>query len=691
MRLMKLFNFKYLIQNLKKSKGVLAIFLGLIPILNFAIFISRTLGSNSTKIFTLTEISAISLVGAFIIPVILSSCLFGYLFKRKSVDFIGSMPIDRKTIFITNTIGGIGLIIILNLLNIVILSIVANVFNGFLLPFSMALDYFVLWTVIYSFIFIVTNLAISVSGNLLTSIVITCLCLFLIPFLSDYAFLKQQQKDYGYYKVKCTEKECMPKHYYCVDDECTNNLKNNIYQTYINKKENHSNHIAPYSFISSLFISVYDYSEYDASILNFVSIIKMLIGSICCFGLGLLAFNKRKMEVCETSFDNLIIHNVVKSLVLIPIYCIMLEIIADEFFAAIIFIAIIIIYYLVYDVITMRKISLKRSAIFTFLGMTVLIILSLAGINYFINNQEEEIIDVNNIDSVAVTFDNEYLSDKIYIEDEYLIKYIMSLELENDDYKTEEEEEEEEIIYYSFKIGNKEYYSHSWINPKSYNYIIDYLNRNTAYLTEFRKINDNVGAIMLGYNVTKDTKEIVDVIKKDLENISLKEYIEAFKNESLPIELKLVSYQNHKILYRGIPVGLSIELQNKIAEVETKALIKSLNKNIDIINELYIFSNTEIVLEDLKLDNNDIIIDYLLDYSRSEILDFIKTQQNTKFDLNKEHINLEIYVKNDTYHFITNNVEGIKKILSSKHQQLLNTPEYNDLLNNRESDIEYYD
>ena len=103
MNLMKLFNKNYLIQNIKKSKVVLSIFICLIPILN-TIILTMILTNNTNHILSYKEISIINLIGIYILPIIISICLFNYIYKKKSVDFINSMPITRKSIFITNTI-----------------------------------------------------------------------------------------------------------------------------------------------------------------------------------------------------------------------------------------------------------------------------------------------------------------------------------------------------------------------------------------------------------------------------------------------------------------------------------------------------------------------------------------------------------------------------------------------------------
>ena len=102
MNLMKLFNINFLKQNFKKSKVILSIFIGLIPILNTIILI-MSFNNNGNYVLGFTEVSIINFIGVYILPVIVSICLFNYIYKKKSVDFVNSMPISRKSIFITNT------------------------------------------------------------------------------------------------------------------------------------------------------------------------------------------------------------------------------------------------------------------------------------------------------------------------------------------------------------------------------------------------------------------------------------------------------------------------------------------------------------------------------------------------------------------------------------------------------------
>ena len=74
MNLMKLFNVNYLKQNFKKSKVILSIFVGLIPILNTIILLMNL--NNNNFVFGFNEISIINFIGVYILPIIVSICLF---------------------------------------------------------------------------------------------------------------------------------------------------------------------------------------------------------------------------------------------------------------------------------------------------------------------------------------------------------------------------------------------------------------------------------------------------------------------------------------------------------------------------------------------------------------------------------------------------------------------------------------
>ena len=170
MRLKNFFNKKYAFQNIKKSKGVLAFFLGIVPLLNtFYLFSVLT---SSMDPLNLGELSFMTIIGVYIIPFVVSICLFGYIFKKKSVDFICSMPISRKTIFITNTITGILLLVGMLFINALLIELVGLVTSS-AIPLTMILDYLLVWIITYIFVFILFNVGISFAGNSITCLLYT--------------------------------------------------------------------------------------------------------------------------------------------------------------------------------------------------------------------------------------------------------------------------------------------------------------------------------------------------------------------------------------------------------------------------------------------------------------------------------------------------------------------------------------
>ena len=151
MNLMKLFNLNYLKQNFKKSKVILSIFIGLIPILNTIILI---MNFNSGYILGFSHVSIINFIGVYVLPIIISICLFNYIYKKNSVDFINSMPISRKSIFVTNTIFGLLIFLSMLIVNLLLMSALTFVFN-IPIPFMMMIDYLWYWFIIYVFSFMI--------------------------------------------------------------------------------------------------------------------------------------------------------------------------------------------------------------------------------------------------------------------------------------------------------------------------------------------------------------------------------------------------------------------------------------------------------------------------------------------------------------------------------------------------------
>ena len=253
---MKWFNHKYLMQNLKKSKNILAFFLVIVPLLSVLSLI--IIGQNSHEFVNITfnKASIVTIIGMYIIPVVVSITLFGFVFKRQSSDFILSMPLNRSTIFVTNTVGGIILLLLMTFITTVLILLTTALMPNLIISRSMMVDFFFIWIVAYIFVFTAANLAVTLCGNIVTQIAITALILFLPPFLihSYQGFTEYQQAE-----IKCTDDSCKPVQYNCYNDtKCLENQEKGIYTGMVSYNQT-NNYTLPYQYASTVYSDHYSY------------------------------------------------------------------------------------------------------------------------------------------------------------------------------------------------------------------------------------------------------------------------------------------------------------------------------------------------------------------------------------------------------------------------------------------------
>ena len=234
MHLQKWINLKYSYQNFKKSKSLFIFILCIVPFINLWIVGTNIISRN--YIIDFNELSKVSVVIAFILSVIVAFLLFGFVFKRNTVDFIMSKPITRKQIFASNIFGGIVyilLIILLNSIGFLLISFLTDLF----IPFGAILDYFIYFLVTYIFVFIISVLAISLSGNIMGFIIIILLLLLLYPSLTFIEYKTRSDNLDTYYL--CESEECMPTIEYCGDDNnCLKEIESGKYHYRVIQKYN---------------------------------------------------------------------------------------------------------------------------------------------------------------------------------------------------------------------------------------------------------------------------------------------------------------------------------------------------------------------------------------------------------------------------------------------------------------------
>lgn len=645
MNLKALFNFNFLKENVRKSKGLLAFLLGVIPIINI-IFLIVLLTTSSSNLLEFDIVSFLTYAGIIFIPLSLSVTLFGFVLKKKSVDFILSKPISRKSLFITNTLGGILVILVFMIINTLIFGLFGLVFESLTIPFGLLVDYFLFWFISYVFMFTVINLAIVLSGNLITSVVVALIILLIVPYLNGINYITQDYYSGNNYII-CENPDCKPESYYCYnDDDCEEHLLNNEYRLYYGK-------LLTYNFTAPLAI-LNEAANNNDTFYNSMSLIKMIVLSVIYFAIGYFVFKNRKMENNETSFKSSFAHYLVKGITLFPI-CLLTYAIVEETGAIgwLISIVGIIIYSVVYDLITRREIykpvkSLILSALLFFLFTGVYA-------SYFkvFDNPEKVIKKVD-----SITYEGMKITDTDLINN--IIKSLLDKNTTESSY----------VYNFIFTSGNTQYEVTADINETLNNLLQDELNiwnKEKIKKFDFNRIH------YMEYNDTMIpiTKELKNIIKDNIHKI------DEFDIDSLSETdtLYLYSYHNHHYESVMIPIKLDSELFNKIITYQNELFIKFREKiDYELSYNLNAYDS------DVFSDEDYYVFDYVIRSNMTKFINYLKN--DNKIDANKDLTYIRVYDMNKAYTITISDVQLFKEEFDSYKENLKDNKEYQRLVNN---------
>lgn len=665
MNLIKLFNVKYFFQNLKKSKTLLSLTILIVPILTLLILINiNDMDINLTDM--MYGCNTINLLGMYVIPICISFILFGYVFKRKSVDFIGSMPINRKSIFITNLIGGILIITLIQMLNFLVIGLSTIFLENIVLSFNAILDFCLVGIVSYTFVYTATNIAMAISGNLLTQIAVTMLIVFLVPFSIDAV------KEFDLYPRIS---------FYRNSTETINiDLVRNVDST------------LPYGLIKNTALR-------NSNLVTNISMAKMLVLSICYSIIGLLLFEKRKMENTEESFYSIYMHLFVKGLTLTPIISVLAIIDAPPTELALL-LAVIFVYYYVYDIITNRKVKLKvEIPVFV---LTVLILFGAFKGAHYIFEDKETIYSKSDIKSICISN---------YIYDGYYTNSTAVYDLKQMNYEFTDAEIINEFYsgldytmsYYdgiynrnniNVKIklqDGKEFCGEVSLKSTNYKKILSKIRQDDGYkkaVAEDLKLEDNnfYNLIYLNQNLTKEEKtKIINMLKETTENVDnvLNKEIEFNTNSNFDTNTMIswFYYKNHKFYEVNIPIDINKDLESYLK-----------NKSNECFDEGIEYTNNKDYSYAISTNQN-MDIGYRNDKFSKKLLEFVKSASKN-VDVNKEYrqIDLSIYGEDfdKRYYFYTNDVESVDKIIKEYGESTYTTDNY-DYEEDYDYDNENYD
>ena len=618
-----LINFKYLKESIKKSKGAIILLCTLIPLFSSLALYILTRNNYSVSIPSLLEISAPALIGLYILPITISIILFSFVYKKNSVDLIMSMPIKRTTIFCTNTLIGIMLFVIIFSLT-ALLTCIGNVLTrDMVIAPQMIFKYFATWTISYIFVYTVSNLCMTLTGNIILQIILTLFILFFPGYMKDYFNAKIDTSAYRFYMEE-------------QEDEFK--IKNSI--------DKDISSVVPYKYARIVPVAIFNQSDrFDSDdligVANTNQTIKMVVYSTIYFALGLYLFNKRKMEVAENTFLSSKTHNIVRCMLIFPIILGLLVIEKiGSFGITIVCSAIVITAYYLYDLVTKKTLSgFWKSSLYLFALIWICVI-----VNVLSNSIGEKIgntiINKQDVKSVGILLENAV--DEKILNVEITDYDLLSLIYEVKDNKNYITNETSSYVYDKIprnnlkKIqvklnleNNKLHTFNMGLNSEQYDRLLELLEKNSNYVSEYKKLDyDALFAIKLDEKLCIEYKDkIIGLIKQGLSEKSIKELDEkayitggskgySYKNSS---NLAIAEYREGRAIVYYIDTELNKELLSMIFKIQ----------NDRYVNEV---KNAKISKEKVHVN----YIDYMYDYDTSNKYIY---QANSKII---EHINKNI-------------------------------------------------
>ena len=579
MNLMKLFNFNFIKENIKKSLGILLFLFFIIPIVNILYLFNML--NQQIYVINLIDLTKMTYFASLIFPVVIAYILNNYLFKQNSLDFYLSKPINKRKLFFSNILAGLLLILVLLIINVIVFSLF-NLTN-LSIPFALLFDYFIYTFVLYSFIYIVITLAISLCGNFITALIVSIILIWSFPITLDVDKLLSENYTETYIKFKGDNNE------YYVDH--IKNIKHplTLPSSYILKKEFNTGDIIKTSLLSIIYIFA-----------------------------GYVLFKRRKMENITSGFKNESLHYVVKTISLLPFMLLNALFLKEKtIFTGLIITLAAIFYYLIYDLLTQKKLykPLKSAIIFTW----TYIILSLCFYGIISAYNKKQVINCSEL-----TTSNAY--------SEYLTTTVTSFDLIKNSFNNHSNTSE------LFNINNNSYQiivplssdAFTSIHKNDLSDYIKYIN-NASY-------KNTTAAYYNNYKLNVD--------KLDLDNIKI-------DKNNYRLGIKLYIYKNHEYQILTIPNNVNKKTMNYITTFLNEKFLSynDTSKQISIIN-----------------GNKDLtnLLEYVSDKDADALTNYLKKHYNDEYK--GEYIEL-IYGTNDNYitpfKYTIKDIESFEKFLNT--------------------------
>ncbi|MDD2469593.1 MAG: hypothetical protein PHI22_01500 [Bacilli bacterium] len=648
------FNFNYLKENFKKSRGIIYLFILIIPIFTFLfMLLLKNEHIENTYFPSLAELSCPALIGMYIIPFAMAVVLFNFVFKKDSVDFINALPLKRKTIYITNIIGGIGMFFIMFFTTSLFMFLTNAFFPTLIIPKTMYYHFFITFFITYSYVFITSSLTLSLTGSRMTHIALTLILLFIPGFISDFytsRIYANKYVDYGYMECEKYDVTCK---------------KHQIYNDFTIKQSYklNNNQTIPYKYINIIprvFLDMHSFEiTYESelySVYNRPSLIKMVILSFIYFGIGLFFFFRRKMEMAESTFKSEDVHQLVKCLTLFPL-CIVTIAIYDKLSSIVLWIAIaiIIVIYVVYDLITRRNSGKYIKSIIYFLGLVLTSIIFCAVVSRISNVESLRVIEKEDVSNIGI-------APSVNLMDRYNDPNldILQFELISDDIAniifdnankqiTSNIDPEQLVIRFKLKDGGT-YYFDMRLLPDDYTKLLKILDNHDEYTKTYKDLPyDKVYGVRLGdsYLSQKGKLKVLELIKEGYSNRSVSDivratYLDNNYNRGFKYSLMNVLYiYEDGIKKHNVSTMINPKLINYVMRTKNEEYIKEVkgaNINVNTVHISIGFDIDDIDIEKyynfLNNSNNKKIVYRYINDNISNNIDFSRYKEDELIYIN---------------------------------------------------------
>lgn len=271
----------------------------------------------------------------------------------------------------------------------------------------------------------------------------------------------------------------------------------------------------------------------------------------------------------------------------------------------------------------------------------------------------------------------------------------MNTEIAVEAYETVKDNE-----YTSIKIDDNTKYEGSYAN------LIVTLNNGKKYRyeqyiedTDYEKIINTLGDQTIKENVIlsevlingmivspEEKKLIVEMIKKDLENLTYKQLYSKYNDERTAYALRLYDYKNHKLVINNYSTVAFSNLYEKMIEICNAQTVKLIDEvgyfYINLTDELWniIKLNNQELFNGVNSEENEKIISEMiydaLHFSTDEMKELIEKDENNEVDILKDYV---VIKSNHPAYYYTNNLQAIYEIIArnynenSKYDLKLNT------------------